>query len=479
MPVFERINSCGIHRNFLILILGLALLFGIILTYHQIVQIWVLVLPLIFFLVLRSNFLTLLGIIVIVFFGDWLISLQLLPGQFMWLHEILVVFLFLKAALNSLLKKIRFSVVGGWVILTFLVVCLASFYMNHSGLVNLALFIRLTLVSYLLFLAVINLDIQEKEMKALLRVILGLIILQLPVAVIKMSVYGQGEQAIGTYDYHGGTLSTALPLIVIGFGMSYFLVHRKSILYIGLVLGAVAFAIIGGKRGFIFFLPLVIIFLSWYLKDNIKYLFKYAVIAGLVFFIALYFALSFVPTLSPQRGLKPSLDPSYALAFATDYTTKQQEGLSWGRTSTNINVFKNLYNRGALTFLFGRGPGAAMKSRFESTDTRDRIMEEFGIGYGVTGMSWLAMNTGYFGTLLLFLLFFMIMRRSSRYFRKETDPFWSAYGLSLTVFSFVMLLISIAYAPLLLMDFINIQYFCLSGFLIIKEGRQQEAEQGK
>jgi hypothetical protein len=318
--------------------------------------------------------------------------------------------------------------------------------------------------------------LKKKEIKIYLNVILTLIIIQLPVAIIKMFIYGQGEQAIGTYDYHGGTLSTALPLIVIGFGLSYFLIYRRSLLYLSLVLGAVAFAIIGGKRGFIFFLPLVIIFLSWYLKDDIRYLFKYAAITGGLFLIALYFALSFVPTLSPERGLRAQLDPSYAINFATDYTTKTQSGLSWGRTSTNINVLTNLYQRGALSFLFGRGPGSVMKSRFESLDTRSRVMDEFNVGYGVTGMSWLAMNVGYLGVFLIFLLIFIILRRSAAIFYNKNDPFWRSFGVSMAVFSFIMLVINFAYAPLFLMDLISVHYFSFSGILLLREKKGEESE---
>lgn len=469
MPILNRINGSRRHIHFVTLMLCLALIFGIILTYHDDVQIWALALPLVLLLVWRSNLITLLLITIIVFFGDWLIGLGVLPEQFMWVHEILLVLIFLKALINRILMKKHIIFTGGWIFLAFMIVCMISLYMNYSGFLNLFLFLRLSLLSYFLFLAVVNLDMKEKEIKTYLYVVLTLIIIQLPVAIVKMFIYGQGEQAIGTYDYHGGTLSTALPLIVIGFGLSFFLAYKRSLSFIMLILGAIAFAIIGGKRGFIFFLPVMIIFLSWYLKDDIRYLFKYAVITGGIFLVALYFALSLVPTLSPERGLKSQLDPSYAVSFATDYTIKQQRGLSWGRTSTNINVFTNLYNRGALVFLFGRGPGSVMKSRFETYDTRNRVMDEFNIGYGITGMSWLAMNVGYLGVFLIFMLIFIILRRCSAHFHKEKNAFWRSFGLSMAVFSFVMLIINFAYAPLLLVDLISIHYFSFSAIVIFRE----------
>jgi len=468
------VNIDRFQRNFLVMIFILALLLGLVLSYHANVQVWILVLPLLVLLVWRSNLITLLIIIFAVFFGDWFIELNILPHQFMWVLEFFVVLLFAKALVNRLIRRRRVDFMGGWFIFGFLTVCFVSFYINSPGVLNLLLFLRLILIAYLLMVAVSNLEISEKQKKILLYVLLGLIIIQLPVAVVKMSIYGQGEQAIGTYAYQGGTQSTALPLIVIGFGLAFFLVYRKSLLFIGLVLGAIAFAIIGGKRGFIFFLPIVIIYVSWHMRNDIKNFFKYAAIAGGIFLLAFYFALSFVPTLSPSGELGTRFDPSYALSFATDYTTKQEDGLSWGRTSSNINVFKNLYADGALSFLFGKGPGSAMKSRFEEADTRSKIMEEFGVGYGITGIGMMAMNVGYLGYLFIFLVLFSIMRKSAIYYRKETNPFWRSFGLSMAVFSFVMIVIELIYAPLLLLGLIPINYFLLSGILFLKNRERQE-----
>jgi hypothetical protein len=435
---------------------------------------WILILPLFALLVWRSNLITLLIIIFTVFFGDWLIDLDILPHQFMWILEFFISLLFVKALLNRMIRREKIVFVGGWVFFGLLCVCMFSFYLNGSGILNLVLFLRLAVSSYLLFIAVINLEINEKEKKLIMYTLLGLIIIQLPVALVKMTIYGQGEQAIGTYAYAGGTQSTALPLIVIGFGLSFFLTYKKSMYFIGLVVGGIAFAIIGGKRGFIFFLPLVIIYLSWHLKDDIKNLFKYTVVAGTIFLLAFYFALSFVPTLSRSGELGSRFDPTYALSFATGYTTSQEGGLSWGRTSSNINVFINLSAKGTFPFLFGIGPGSAMKSRFDAADTRTKIMEEFGVGYGITGVSLMAMNIGYFGYIFLLLLLLVIMKKCSSYYKRETDNLWRSFGLSMAVFSFVMIVMELFYAPLLLLGLIPIIYFCLCGFLVLKDNELRE-----
>lgn len=474
MLIFNRTSRSGFNLNFLLGILIVALCVALFLASNMYDQLWILSIPIVLIIVWKSNLWTLIFITLIVFFGDWFIDLGILPSHFMWGYELFILLLFIKAITNRFLKKTHIVFTGGWVIFAFLVVNIMSQYINKTGLVNMILFLRLILISYFLFLAIINLDLKEIELKIFTNLLLFLIIVQLPVAIIKMFIYGQGEHAIGTYGYQGGTLSTALPLIVVGFGLAFYLVYRKSLLFIGLVLGAITFAIIGGKRGFIFFLPLLLIFLSWHLKDNIRYLFRYAVLGTVIFFIALYFALSFIPTLSPERGFKSSLDPEYAISFATQYTTRESRGLSWGRTQTNINVFNNLASKGSLHFLFGTGPGAAMKSRFDAFDTRNKLNEEFNIGYGITGMTWIAMSVGYLGVFFVFLLLFIIMRKCSTYYKKAVDPFWRAYGLSMAAFSFIMIIINFAYAPIILDDLLASLYFCLSSFIILKANRLGE-----
>lgn len=462
-------DKSGFSLHFLFGILILALLVALLFSTNQPKNLWLLSVPLILFVVMKSNLWTLILITVIVFFGNWLIDLTLLPPQIMWGREILILLLLVKAIARKMLTKTKVVFTGGWIFLAFFLVNLVSFYINRSGSINMLLFIRLVFDSYLLFLAVINLEIEEKELKIYTYCLLGLIIIQLPVAFIKMLVYGQGEQAIGTYDYHGGTLSTVLPLVVIGFGLAFYLVYNKGLLFIGLVLGSVAFAIIGGKRGFIFFLPAVLIFISWYLKDDIRHLFKYALIGGVIFLAALYFALSLIPTLSPGRTERSDFDLKYAISFATNYTTKQSQGLTWGRTTTSINVFQNLSSRGSLPFLFGTGPGSVMKSRFDAFDTRRRLMEEFNVGYGITGLTYVAMNAGYLGAFLIFLLIYVIMRKCAAYFRKEKEPFWRAFGLSLVVFSFILIFINVIYAPVMIDDLLSTLYFGLAGFIVVRE----------
>ena len=430
--------------------------------------------PVMFFVVWNSNLWTLIMVSLAVFFGDWLINLNILPAQFMWIQEGLVLLLFIKALGYKILKKNKVEIVGGWIIAALLVISFISFCANGSGVSNLFLFLRLPIRYYLLFLTVINLDLSDDEVKNFNKLIVGLVILQVPVAVAKFFLYGQGETAIGTYDISGGVLSTTLPLVVIGFALSYYILHKKLFLYIFLILAFIGFSIIGGKRGFIFYLPLMIIFLGWYLRKDSRSFFKYSLLGTVLLIAALYSALNFVPSLRPSWRRGGGIDLKYALAFAVDYNTETRGGVSYGRAVTSINVFHNLRQRGAPAFLFGLGPGSVMKSRFKDLDFGEKLKQEFNVGYGVSGLTWLAMNVGYMGALTLFGLLFLIMKKCAIFYRTEKDSYWRSFGLGMTVFAFIMIILNLTYGMILNLDLVSMHFFCLSGLIVSKEKRHHE-----
>jgi hypothetical protein len=390
----------------------------------------------------------------------------------MWIQEALVLLLFMKALGNKILKKNKVEIVGGGIVAAFLVVSLISFYINRSGLLNFFLFLRLPIRYYLLFLSVMNLDLSDKEIKKFNNLILGLVILQVPVAVAKFFLYGQGEAAIGTYDTSGGVLSTTLPLVVIGFALSYYILHKKLFLYIFLTLAFIGFSIVGGKRGFIFYLPLMIAFLGWFLRKDFKSFFRYTLVGTVLFIVALYSALSLVPSLRPSWRSGGGIDLKYALAFAADYSTETRAGVSYGRAVTSVNVFRNLRARGGRAFLFGLGPGSLMKSRFKDLDFAERLKQEFSVGYGLSGLTWLAMNVGYMGALILFGLLFLILKKCAHFYREERDSYWRSFGLGMVVFAFIMIILNLTYGVVLNLDLVSMHFFCLSGLIVLREIRR-------
>jgi len=462
------------HLRLFLCIFILTFIVSQLITVEKYIALLALLLPLCFFIVWKSNLGTLMIISIVTFFGDWLIGLGILPEPVMWILEVLIVLLVLKVIILSTLQKERMVFPGIWIVILIIFVSVISLLLNRTGVLNLFLFFRLVLKYYLLFIAVINLRISKENISKFNQLLLILIIIQLPTAIVKYFIYGQGELAIGTYDFYGGTLSTVLPLIVIGFAFSFYLLYKRSFFYICLILGSIMFSILGGKRGFIFFLPLVLIFVAWVARNHVKNLFKYTLVGGLIFFIGFFLVLSLVPNLSPGYYERSGFNPKFAISFITQYTVRESEGLSYGRAASTKRVFQTLVRRRKLSLLFGTGPGAVMKSRFMGFDTGNSYWQEFNLGYGITGLNFLAMNIGFFGVFFYFLLIYLIMRISIAYFKKEKDYFWRAYSLGVITFCFVIFYMNTVYSPIITNELISMKFFCLSAFIYLRKQAIEE-----
>ena len=233
-------------------------------------------------LVHKSSTLSIVIILFISFFGNWMEGLGFLPPQINWLVEVLILLLFLKALSRKIFKKEKLYLMGAYVVILFLIACFFSYLINRNSLIHGLLFLRLTFRYYLLFLAVINLDFNEKSMKLLNNILIFLFIIQIPTAVVKLFIYGQGEAAIGTYGTHGGGPSTVIPMIAVGFLFPFYFFYKPSKLYLFLAFSFIAFGIIGAKRAIILFVPITIVFLGWHMRHDFKNILKYRLFSFLL-----------------------------------------------------------------------------------------------------------------------------------------------------------------------------------------------------
>jgi hypothetical protein len=416
--------------------------------------------PFLFFIALKSNVIPIAIILLTVSFGA--IEGNLVPPQIMWMPELLSGLILIKAIVSRFIEGKNVNLFGIWVVLPFLIFTSASMLYNSTGILSTLLFLRLLFRYYLLFLAIINLDLDDKSMKLIINVLVFIFLMHLPLSLVKLFVYGQGEASLGLNSH---ALPTFVPLIALVFIVSYHFLYRKSILNILLSLGFVGFSIIGEKRAFIFFLPVILAYLAWYLRDDIGNIFRYLVLGGVTLALSVYLSFRLIPTLNPQREVWGEFDPMHALNYAYIYTTgTTNAGMSTGRMSATVHVFKQICSRGLSGFLVGFGPGSIIKSRFEIADRRGMVTDRFGVLYGATGLSWLALQVGYLGAFIYIALFYLILRGAVYCFADEMDPYWRSFGLGMIGFSFIMLLMILSYTPAFNSDAISAFCFCLAGF---------------
>jgi hypothetical protein len=466
-------------RNNILIILALLMFtatFAMAIVFQNMVLILAVAAMTMVFFVLRSNMVSFLILFFLAFFGNWLEDLHMLPPQISWLTEFIILLLLSKAIIVKVLRKKRFHLNFMGVFLFIMLFTWIAYQFHPTTYMHTFLFIRLLIRFYLLFLAIINLDLDEKFIRTTNKIFIFLFIIQIPTAVVKLFFYGIGESAIGTYAAHGGIPSVVIPLMAISFLAGYHFYYKPSMWYVIGALGFIAFGVIGGKRGLFLYLPVVILFIILNMRERIKKALVYLAVAVVIAILTGYVSIRVMPTLNPQHRVGGEVDLEFVKNYLTFYTMARYEGASGGRVITTIQIYEILKDEGLAALLFGIGPGSYIETRFEELKTTLVETQALPIVYGVTGVSWLALQIGYIGALVYTLLFVGIMIYAGRYFRSEKDPYWKAFGMGIGGFSFVMIIMILTYYPVFIDDLLPIVYFILAGFFMHKKIQRDNAE---
>lgn len=466
----ESIFSINSRERLFRAIMGFTLFISIFFSYSLVTEnyyflFFLIAIPLSFIL-MKSKTLPIIIILSIIPFVDWAVEQGFLPFQIMWFPELLSGLLFLKVLVHSLARKQKFRTAGFKFVFVFLLISFYSLIYNSQSLIPALLMLRLLFRYYILFLAILNLDLDEKAMKLINSFLIIIFLLQLPLAILKLLIYGQGERSMGLSSH---SISTIIPLIAISFLYSFYFLYEKKKGYLLGILSFVGFSFVGGKRAFIFFFILLIGFLLWVLKKQIRLNLKSIFLAVMLICISFYFAARLLPRFNPQNKVWGEFNIKHIINFSYEYETVTKEGVTGGRIATSINVFNLLSESGPLHFAFGFGPGVILKSMFGSYDRGENLEKRFGIRYGESGLSWLAIQVGYLGAFLFFLFLYIFLKESYLYFRQEDDQYWKSVASGMVGFTFIYLITCLVYVPFFNMSGVSVFYFYLLAIVVLRK----------
>ena len=362
------------------------------------------------------------------------------PEKFIYLWDLVLLLLVLKSMSFKLLSGKPIVITGLMPVIGLCLVTFLSKAVNNTPIVNMCFFLRYMLSGYLIFFSLMNLKLNNDESRDILRFIVVLFLIQLPVSVIKLILFGQGEQSVGTFGFSPGELGVLVPLVAISF-MIGFLIYtpgwKKR--YIFLILGFIGFSLIAEKRAFIFFLPMNIAVIYFLSKSSWVEKIKYLTLSIPVFMIIGFGVVKLNPTLNPTHQIGGTFDPAYIYNYVKSYVnTYDKYGNSSGRFASTIRTIENLKSS-PVFFLLGDGPGTFINSGFIGADMSVSKFK-YRIEDGVTGFVWVALQIGVlgFGFLLLFILQLLVKIR--RVYMKTSSNFLQIYGLGLLGAGFVFLL---------------------------------------
>jgi len=404
-----------------------------------------------FIVLLKNNEIGFYIILISVFFADWLWQLGLIPVQFTWLPEIIIIFYLLKAII---LKRIYIKTPLNKVIFAFFIVGIISAIINAKDIISVLLTFRLDFKFILMFYLLLLLKLPEKFYKNQMKLILILLLIQIPVAIIKYFIYGQGEMAIGTYGLYGGTYSTFIPMLGIAIILPMMLFNRIKIFWgILALLGFIIFSIVGGKKGLLYFGPPVVLFIllkALFIKPLRLKIIKFSPIFIIVL-ISFSLIIYFVPWLRPAIYEK-----GYIKDFIYIYDIKYtQYGDPAGRIPSIITTF-NILKADFAHFLFGYGPGSTIKSYFQQYDTRAAQSWPIWIEYGSTEITQKLMEYGCLGLLFSFVLPIIIMLiHNEKKSSKLNNHFLHMLSLIYSSVLFVYFIFGIGYSYVFHFDMIG------------------------
>jgi len=289
-----------------------------------------------------------------------------------------------------------------------------SVIVNGYSLLGLFISLRQLLKFGLMYILIINFMPEEGFFKKIMMVLVVLFAVQVPTALIKMMIYGQGEWAIGTYAVFGGGLSTILPLFVISMSLGFYFHDRPRMWYLGFLIYFQLFYFACPKRAYPMFAMVLFPFLI--LKTGRKTLKKLLALTPLV-------AVAFVIILFVNPDLKAILDsPKEVFNWATTYTYQKNSEVTSGRVAVAELVYNKLKEK-PVRFLLGFGPGAMT----EGFDQREGLLrKELPIYYGWTEFTTMSLEYGFVGVGVFLWMLVIIYRKNHRFFKKAKDPYWKA-----------------------------------------------------
>lgn len=433
--------------------------------------------------------LALFTLLFIFFFGESLSAYGLLPKIInSGLPDLIICGLFFAALMHAKKRFVSLKWVGLRYVVLLVVLTILSLIMTSASWLSVILFFRLLLRFYILYMALINIGMSERDQRWCLHALALLFLIQIPVAVLKLFLYGQGESAIGTYATHGGGNSTAIPMVAACFLVSYYIISRRSS-FLLLLLAFIAFGIIGGKRAVFFLVPITILFSIWQ-STNFSFRslinsYRYIVSLGILLPIVIYLAVRLSPTLTPEQVVMGSFDVNHLISYVMENQVHaySEEGQSQGRYSTTTEIL-NLVNKDVESALFGLGPGLLLKTGFEGAG-REKSVDEHGMSYGgplrglnvvygISGFSWLLAQIGWPGTMVWLVFYVYLLRRFNQFAQEESVPYWKAYYNSMTGYAFVILLISATYGSYMIMgDLLVFVFFLLASIGEINRNQQR------
>lgn len=391
------------------------------------------------------------GLFVLFTFSSGTIEILGIPKPLIrLLSESLVIILLIFSVMSNSKKKV-FRIPGFYALTGFIVFSLISTAISNTSLSLLFLFYRDYIFVFLLFYAMLNLRFTDHEIKLLLKLALLCVSVQIAANFIKYLVSGSIiEPYVGSMAVLGGSLTIIFALTGSAYAIVMYL-DSKNTKFLLLLLGFIAFSIIGGKRATVVYVPLLylVLLIRHQITHNIKATiwFKQIMLFIIIFLAISYLSIRLMPSLNQEQIVWGTFNLDYALDYSERYVSTGAGAIDEiGRSAAPAYILKNTASDSFVNFFFGYGSGHLIKSslnplisEFSSQSEITKVL--YGVGYGArTAFLQLFLQVGICGVFLYLCIWYKFFRFAQRNLSKyDHEKSKSAY-LTLFGFSLVFLI---------------------------------------
>ncbi|BBO82763.1 hypothetical protein DSCO28_33290 [Desulfosarcina ovata subsp. sediminis] len=302
-------------------------------------------------------------------------------------------------------------------------------------------------------MALINLNLNKKQIVLINKFLFLLFIIQLPVVAYKFSIQGFAEENIGTYAIKGGGLTTMIPIVAIAYMMAWYFLVKRSNWYIILSVCFILWGIVGQKVALLFLFPITFFCLYYILiiRNSGFHFVRDISLSTTILLMSAVVVAAFIytePRLNRERTIGGKIDFNYAFNNASKYTTSElptDARFGAGRTATTKLAIKQLVNDGFNNFVFGYGPGAMTPSVLNKSNRYDSRLWKISGSYGITGLVYIWIEYGVFAVFLFCVLFLLFLKESWYCYNIELDPYWKSFAAGSIIFCLLNLFIFLTY----------------------------------
>jgi hypothetical protein len=369
-----------------------------------------------------------------IFAFDWLASsVGVIPRQFSWVPEVTLMILSVKLVLSRMLtrKKLLKTPIDLTFLMVIVVGVIATIVHSAHPIVAVVGF-RNYLKYMVMFYLIVNLGLDEKALKQIIKWFIVFMAAQIPISIIQSFFWGA--------DFSGGTIGPGLlgqlSLTIISTMIGFAIYKGLKLRYVFFCLSLIFVWVTSSALAPFFLLPPIVLFL---LRRHFPRRYLPVVVLGcIVVMIPIYYA---VLQIFPVVG---GTDMGYYLLSPGNVYRGQLGQQSSGVLNrfSGIAYAHNMIAEDPIKVLVGVGPGNASPSFFSHYSG-----QFFGIKTSYTAqLARVILEFGYLGLFFFLMMIFRIFKMNSKFMSGVDDNYWKAisFGFDGTIMAYVL---GISYFP--------------------------------